>query len=144
LSSSCKTITLAVGINAGDIILLGFLKKSSRLRFIEIFCWPHASIFGHPKRASGCLMGAKFFCKPTAEKMNRKMGVSCSLSPNADWVSFRPIKILARAGIARENCLLAAIINATLKVLGQIKPSLLGNTNLHCQHEGKAAKKTSS
>jgi len=50
----------------------------------------------------------------------------------------------ASSSIALENYLLAAIINATLKVLGQIKPtSLLGNTNLHSQHEGKAAKKTS-
>jgi hypothetical protein len=49
------------------------------------------------------------------------------------------------SSIALENYLLAAIINATLKVQGQIKPtSLLGNTNLHSQHERKAAKKTSS
>uniref|UniRef100_A0A6N2KB02 Retrotransposon gag domain-containing protein n=1 Tax=Salix viminalis TaxID=40686 RepID=A0A6N2KB02_SALVM len=46
-----------------------------------------------------------------------------------------------RTGIARENCLPAAIMDATLKVLGRMKPtSLLGNTNLHIQHERKAAK----
>ena len=62
------------------------------------------------------------------------------VTPNTDSTFFRPWKILARTGIARENCLLIAIIDATLKVLGWMKPSLLGNTNLHSQHERKIAK----
>jgi hypothetical protein len=67
--------------------------------------------------------------------------MSRAVTLNADWTSFRPLKILARTGIARENCLPAAIKDTTLKVLGRMKPtSLLGNTNLHSQHERKAAK----
>jgi hypothetical protein len=67
--------------------------------------------------------------------------MSRAVTLNADWTSFRPLKILARNGIARENCLLVAIIDATLKVLGRMKPtSLLGNTNLHSQHERKVVK----
>jgi hypothetical protein len=55
------------------------------------------------------------------------------------------LKRLARTGIAKENCLLAAIIDATLKVIRKIKPtSLLGNTNLHSQYERKTSKETSS
>jgi len=71
--------------------------------------------------------------------------MSRAVTSNPDWISFRPLKILARTGIAKENCLLAAIIDTTLKVIRKIKPtSLLGNTNLHSQYERKTSKETSS
>jgi hypothetical protein len=67
--------------------------------------------------------------------------MSCAVTLNIDWTSIRPLKILVKIGIAKENCLLATIMDATLKVLGRMKPTyLLGNTNLHSQHERKAVK----
>jgi len=66
----------------------------------------------------------------------------CVVSPNMDWISLRPLKILVRTGIVGENCLPVAIIDITWKVLGWIEPtSLLKNTNLHSQYERKDAKK---
>jgi hypothetical protein len=53
--------------------------------------------------------------------------------------------ILVRTGIAKENCLPTAIINATLKIIRKIKPTcLLGNTNLYSQYERKTSKEISS
>jgi len=70
--------------------------------------------------------------------------MSHAITPNTYWIFFRPLEILARTGIARD-CLSVVIINATLKVLGWMKPkSLLGNINLHSQHERKATEETSS
>ena len=67
------------------------------------------------------------------------------VTSNIDWIFFRPLKILVRTSITKENCLSAVIIDVILKVIGQIKPkSFLGNTNLHSQYERKASRKTSS